>query len=685
MAALPAVQNDKIRELLGGLGKATMRGVRKCHACGTYNGTRGMSCKNKNCNVVFKQQEKGKKCRSIKCRSLDAVQITTGSARQLFSIRARDRGADHRGFVEVPATADVIAAADDGTQGLTAAYASCYVDDCFRATDSPAYTCAAAAAAASAGASSSGTAVVDACVHMKQAMCSLQKATPLPTSELALDSLRLPADAHQSVLSLMAAAASGSDVSAPLVQRVSKSVMVVRCAPDAQCPVGFVHCGFYESSKSSSAKCQPTDHKIVCTCKDPKPLAKSAATLKEDRQRCAHYYACLCAFANDDELSKEFAFCLHHEAAATVSSDGWIPGSIPGLLDQGENLDVIVAQMSQDMENEVATAAAELDQAQSPRLEGPDTKDFAASIHNSLVFDSSARPAKKRRRDSPTSQPSEVAAVLHALSPPPPLHPSATVAKQLAILRRGCPVANRQTAECELQSMVVSSTPPPPLLRPAAIVGVEEASTSLTFVHWLASVTERINQTMHYQFSGYPDPLVFHAPQMFFDCLQQRISAGSKKKRLPNFTTSFQRSDAPPIGIFMKYTWHITTIGHVRHIFDTPQVPLELTRSFMENKDGTYSLGDAAAIEMVESNSRSKKNQLRIKPHELRTFLRVGKATCPNPKDALPFVIEWIPDILPQCKIGELRIKFEYGHQRNGVVEHRDLIASSIEIQAIAV
>lgn len=40
--------------------------------------------------------------------------------------------------------------------------------------------------------------------------------------------------------------------------------------------------------------------------------------------------------------------------------------------------------------------------------------------------------------------------------------------------------------------------------------------------------------------------------------------------------------------------------------------------------------------------------------------------TSPDQKEPTPFIIEWIPDILPQSKIGELRIKFEYGHHRNG-------------------
>lgn len=31
---------------------------------------------------------------------------------------------------------------------------------------------------------------------------------------------------------------------------------------------------------------------------------------------------------------------------------------------------------------------------------------------------------------------------------------------------------------------------------------VDEASVSMSFCQWLASVTERIQQTMHYQFDG---------------------------------------------------------------------------------------------------------------------------------------------------------------------------------------
>lgn len=64
---------------------------------------------------------------------------------------------------------------------------------------------------------------------------------------------------------------------------------------------------------------------------------------------------------------------------------------------------------------------------------------------------------------------------------------------------------------------------------------LDETNINLPFIKWLASITERINQTMHFQFDGKPDPLVFHVPQIFFDCLRERISCGGKKKTFAKF------------------------------------------------------------------------------------------------------------------------------------------------------
>lgn len=152
---------------------------------------------------------------------------------------------------------------------------------------------------------------------------------------------------------------------------------------------------------------------------------------------------------------------------------------------------------------------------------------------------------------------------------------------------------------------------------------LDEVNTNLPFIKWLASITERINQTMHFQFDGKPDPLVFHVPQIFFDCLRERISCGGKKKRLPNSTTAFVRKDGVPLGTFTKYTWQITNILHVKSIFETPYIPLEITRSFVQNADGTYELYKREETE-IDRYKKTNNNAL-IKPLELKTYLKVGE------------------------------------------------------------
>lgn len=97
----------------------------------------------------------------------------------------------------------------------------------------------------------------------------------------------------------------------------------------------------------------------------------------------------------------------------------------------------------------------------------------------------------------------------------------------------------------------------------------DETCTYILFENWLSSVTERINQTMHFQMSGRPEPLVYQIPHSFFDCLRERIYSGARRKRPLHTTTTFRRTDAPPFGLLNKYSWHLANPMHVKHIFDT--------------------------------------------------------------------------------------------------------------------
>lgn len=48
-------------KVVAGLGKATMRGIRRCPKCGTMNGCKGNVCKNKDCNALLKDSISPKK------------------------------------------------------------------------------------------------------------------------------------------------------------------------------------------------------------------------------------------------------------------------------------------------------------------------------------------------------------------------------------------------------------------------------------------------------------------------------------------------------------------------------------------------------------------------------------------------------------------------------------------------
>lgn len=61
----------------------------------------------------------------------------------------------------------------------------------------------------------------------------------------------------------------------------------------------------------------------------------------------------------------------------------------------------------------------------------------------------------------------------------------------------------------------------------------------------------------------------------------------------------------------------------LKSIFETPLIPLEITRSFVQNADGTYELYKREETEM--DRYKKTNNNALIKPLELKTYLKVGK------------------------------------------------------------
>ncbi|KAM6113299.1 LOW QUALITY PROTEIN: uncharacterized protein C2orf42 homolog [Phoenicopterus ruber ruber] len=544
----PASVRTKVPSFLSDLGKATLRGIRKCPRCGTYS-TRGLSCKNKNCGTVFRYGTR-------KQPSVDAVKIITGSDLQVYSVRQRDRGPDYRCFVELGVSATAIQTVD-GTIITQLSSGRCYVPACLKAA-------------------AQGV-VENQCQHVKLALNCQTEATPLTLKSSVLNSMQASPETKQTIWQL------ATEPTGPLVQRITKNVLVVKCKASQKHSLGYLHASF---AQKASAK-TPAEHRFSCSCQALKP-GKAGPAEEEPPPpsspppRCIHFFACICAFASDESLAQEFADFLAYDA-------GGLKG-VPQLVGSPES----------------AAQAGE------------------------------AAAAKPKRRKKDATPGAQAASPLLAQDP-----------------------AHGNPRRSSLKKPAVASS----LKRQGCTQLLDEAQVTLSFQDWLASVTERIHQTMHYQFEGKPEPLVFHIPQAFFDALQQRISSGSAKKRLPNSTTAFVRRDALPLGTFSKYTWHITNVLQVKQIFDTPELPLEITRSFVQNRDGTFEPFRCPKVE-VESIAQAygqPEKQPAIRPLELQTFLKVGN-TSPTQKEPTPFVIEWIPNILPRARIGELRIKFQYGH-----------------------
>ncbi|XP_048045938.1 uncharacterized protein C2orf42 homolog isoform X2 [Megalobrama amblycephala] len=547
----------KTPAFLSNLGKATLRGIRKCPQCGVYNGTRGLSCKNKACGTIFRDGDNvtGRLKKGVS----EVVRVVTDSGGgrvggpQVFSVRQRGRGSEQRGFVELVLTDTAITTAD-GTLLTRVNLGRCYMPSCQQ--NESELTVEGSHQQVSQPSKSP-------CTHVKQAMECQTQATPLPLKSSVLEALVTTSQAKEELWRL------ATETPGPLVQRVSKGTLIVKCQPGEAHPLGLLHLTVGLSSvKEKNEGAAP----FRCACYTPNakgdlgvrsgghPNVKERENSHEHSlpERCLHFYACVCAFTSDEKLATEFSAFLNY--------------NMNGLQERADPTALGISQQH--------------------------------------------------------------------------IEPS---------------ISHRSKRLKFVESSTGSSQP------------VDETHVSLGFQQWLASVTERIHQTMHFQFDGKPEPLVFHIPQAFFNALQQRLSLGSKKRRLPNYTTTFVRNDALPLGSFSKYTWHITNLMHVKRIFDTPELPLELTQSFVKNSDGSYSLyrcRETPPDPGPDTYHHSRTNKpLAIRPLELRTFLRVG--TCAAEQtEPVPFVIEWIPDILPHSQVGELRIRFEYGHQLGSKPEH---------------
>lgn len=94
---------------------------------------------------------------------------------------------------------------------------------------------------------------------------------------------------------------------APVVQRVSKTVFVVKCTTASnKYPLGYLHCSLIETR---NGKTGVLERKFVCPCRKLNHQnSKSSHDVNQQSKECVHFYACILAFISDEKYMNEFSY-----------------------------------------------------------------------------------------------------------------------------------------------------------------------------------------------------------------------------------------------------------------------------------------------------------------------------------------------------------------------------------------
>ena len=325
--------------------------------------------------------------------------------------------------------------------------------------------------------------------------------------------------------------------------------MAVKCDNDENHPLGYLHTSFM-SSISTTENVGGNGYRFSCTCNITSANKKKNTSIlslntpeilpsnsPEVKTRCIHFYSCIAAFSSDPALAKEFSrFISDDQVVSSMQQVIAILGDEGTEVTGEDNLDLFASSG----ETVLSYKQDDLESAFHIDVETEDGHTIALTSINAEeltpLLGSSLSPIK-RREDCLSSIKTE-ANNQHIDSLRNNYIGSDSALHQPPIFQLNCDPA---TPNAHLQPN--GSHQP-----------VQTAS------EMISSITEMINETMHYGYSGTPDPLIFMVPQGFFDHLMDRISAGSKKKRLPNTTQAIERH-SPPRGKFTRYTWVLTNVS----------------------------------------------------------------------------------------------------------------------------
>ncbi|XP_055324128.1 uncharacterized protein C2orf42 homolog isoform X2 [Sitodiplosis mosellana] len=655
------------------LRRPNLRGLVKCKACSHYNGIRATACKNKSCRlskVVSKPKLKPK---------INSIQLVTKDESQLFSVQIRDRDVDYRNFVSV--TDKVISS--DASASIISRNAICYVDTCkYDSND-----------------------VNISCKHVKSSLESCTtKAKVQNIEEDILKRLQMTDEQRRKLLSWHRESMSESSAT-PLVQRINERVFVVCCDVSLNFPIGLLHAVCTAEQKGV---------RFCCACQKAKVLIATNQSTLMGQDICEHILLILAAIMSDLNLQKEFeslANIIKTFVSTTIDECQWLKdevssvpiatayndlGSttiaatlvesldnieliqIPNALTEGEALNSSFFNLDQcsgesvDMENLPISVESE-NVPMNDKLNNGEYSDGLELVNYRVQLTDQFNVANKvefgdEQLNAAETQNNLSIDGIYGLD-----DSGSTNDVVLSYLCSDGMLFEDLPMEVMNENLI--SNKDHSMESDDDIYTEHEKmcrsldSTQLESYHnWLGSVIEATNLILDFNSDGYPEPLKFSVPHLYFDILRTKFSAGTKKKRLPNLTTVV--TDGRYKNQTMS-TWIFSNIKLIKYIFCTKTMELEVVRSFRKTSQNTFEY--IPASELINSEDEVFDNNRKIRPTVYKTFLKMksvdknAKFQCKSSKQGL-FIIEWIPNALPISKYGEMRIKLQYGHMKNDTV-----------------
>uniref|UniRef100_A0A182MGP0 Putative treble-clef zinc-finger domain-containing protein n=1 Tax=Anopheles culicifacies TaxID=139723 RepID=A0A182MGP0_9DIPT len=186
----------------------------------------------------------------------------------------------------------------------------------------------------------------------------------------------------------------------------------------------------------------------------------------------------------------------------------------------------------------------------------------------------------------------------------------------------------------------------------------EAMQCNLSFTCWLESVIEQLNSVIDYNTDGKPAVQTFRIQRDFFHCLRARFSVGfSLRQPEPAHSTDAENDRSQ----LYKFTHHKSLL----HVFRTDKIALCFEKKFTRGADDRY-----VPLELTEDDKNDplpgEQNRTTIRPHCYSTYIKLGRYRHePDPERVYHFSLEWIDGVLPRSGFGDLRISFQYGHRMN--------------------